>query len=53
MNNISLIYLITVLLFFVIAVINIIISIVRYRKKNIQNYLSSKESRQKKFANGK
>ena len=53
MNNISLIYLITVLLFFVIAVINIIISIVRYRKKNIQNYLSNKESRQKRFANGK
>lgn len=53
MDKISLIYLIAVLLFFVIAVINIVVSIIRYRNKNIQEYLKGKEMRQNKFANGK
>lgn len=53
MNNISLAYLIIVVLFFVIAAINIVISIIKYRNKNIQDYLKSKELRQKRFTNGK
>ena len=53
MNKFSLIYLIIVVLFFVIAAINIIISVIKYRNKNIQDYLKGKELRQKRFTNGK
>ena len=49
MDNLSMLYIGIVVFIFIIGMTNIIISIIRYRKKNIGGYLKEKELRKTKF----
>lgn len=49
MDNLSMLYIGIVVFIFIIGMTNIIISIIRYRKKNISDYLKEKELRKTKF----
>ena len=49
MDNLSMLYIGIVVFIFIIGMTNIIISIIRYRKKNIDGYLKEKELRKTKF----
>ena len=53
MDNLSMLYIGIVVFIFIIGMTNIIISIIRYRKKNISSYLKEKELRKTKLKNGK
>ena len=52
MDNLSMLYIGIVVFIFIMGMINIIISIIRYRKKNISGYFKEKELRKTKFLNG-
>ena len=52
MDDLSIFYIGIVVFVFIIGMANIIISIIRYRKKNIDDYLNGKELRKTKFLNG-
>ena len=53
MDIISAVYTVFVVLFCVIAIINIVISILRYRKNNVDEYMKQKKDRKEMFLNGK
>lgn len=52
MDIISVVYTVFVVLFCVIAIINIVISILRYRKNNVDEYMKQKKDRKEMFLNG-
>lgn len=52
MDNLSLSYIGIVVLVFIAGMINVIRSIVRYRKKSVDDYLKGKELRKTKYTNG-
>ena len=53
MDNLSIFYMGIVVFIFIIGMANIIISIIRYRKKNIDSYLNDKELKRTRFLNEK
>lgn len=53
MDSASLIYLFVVIVFCIAGLVNIIISIFRYRNKNVSDYLKEKEQRKSKYSYGK
>ena len=53
MDSLSLIYLIVVVIFFIAGISNIIFSVIKYRKKSIDDYIKGKEQRKKDVIEGK
>lgn len=53
MDIISVVYTVLVVLFCIVAIINIVISILRYRKNNVDEYMKQKKDRKEMFFNGK
>ena len=53
MDSLSLIYFGIVVIFFIAGISNIILSVIKYRKKSIDDYIKGKEQRKKDFVYGK
>lgn len=53
MDIISAVYTVLVVLFCLVAIINVVISILRYRKNNVDEYMKQKKNRKEMFLNGK